>query len=263
MHRAVVALSGALGISAIVCVSVLIPYSAAHAGNCSGKVLLRKYRCTVTSSSEQTRSKPSRSTAGRHRGVGATSKPCGAASVRTQKRSGRYANFVGPIARPCPTAKRQRASTYELALRANAEVSVPVPVVQTAPPRGKRELIGIPTWFWLDEAQWGTRRATASAGGASATVTASAFELLIDPGDGSRAFTCHVPWMPYKNDPGHKSNCTHTFAHPGWYIARVTVDWAADWSGSDGDGGTLPTIGRTVTFPIHVVEARSELVANP
>lgn len=261
MQRSIAAPLGVLALSTIACMVILLPHQPANAGTCSGKLLLKKYRCTPTS--RHTASRPGRSVPTRHGGTGATGAPCGLASVHTQKRSGRYNNFLGPIARPCPTATKQEVSTYELALKANAEVPVPVPMILTAPPRGKREVINIPTWFWLDDSQWGKRTATATAGGASATVTASAYELLIDPGDDTGTLICHAPWSPYKKESRRRSNCTHEFKHPGRYEARVTVNWGADWSGSDGDGGTLPTIGRTVTFPIHVVEARSELIGNP
>ncbi|HEX6445428.1 MAG TPA: hypothetical protein VF053_10095 [Streptosporangiales bacterium] len=161
----------------------------------------------------------------------------------------------------CKPAKRKGPSTWALAQRASNLLTVPEPLVRTAPPRGKRELVGIPTWFWLDKSQWSDRSATARAGDVSATVTASAYEIVIDPGDGSDPFTCSAPWTPYAD--GARSNCTHAYAHSGRYTAAVTANWGADWTGSDGDGGTLPTVGRTVRFRVQVVQARSELIANP
>lgn len=158
----------------------------------------------------------------------------------------------------CPTG---HVSTAGLAVQAANRLPIPAPAIRTAPPRGKRELIGIPTWFWPAKSQWAPRSATASAGGVSSTVTATAYELTIDLGDGSDPFTCHAPWTPYH--AGRQSTCKQAFTHSGRYTVTATVRWAADWHGSDGNGGTLPTISRTATFPIHVVEARSELIANP
>lgn len=152
-------------------------------------------------------------------------------------------------------------SAWELAQRASNLLTVPKPLIRTAPPRGKRELVGIPTWFWLDKSQWTDRSATARAGNVSATVTASAYEILVDAGDGSEPFTCSAPWAPYV--PGAKSTCAHTYRHSGSYTVTVTAYWGADWTGSDGNGGTLPTIGRTLRFGVQVVQARSELIANP
>ncbi|MBO0826740.1 MAG: hypothetical protein J2P24_03075 [Streptosporangiales bacterium] len=167
--------------------------------------------------------------------------------------------LIGPPVKPqCPN---RRVSTAGLAIQATNRLPIPAPAVRTAPPRSKRELVGIPTWFWLDKSQWATRSATASAGGVSSTVTASPYELVLDVGDGSDPFTCRAPWTPYR-DGGH-SSCTRAFMHSGRYTVTATVRWAADWHGSDGNGGTLPTMNQTVRFPVQVVQARSELVANP
>lgn len=177
-----------------------------------------------------------------------------------------YGHGLAQVA--CPTTKlpgrrpRRQVSIHELVVEAQTKLAPPKPLVQTAPPRGKRELVGIPTWIWLDKSQSGKRRSSASGGGLSVTITASAYALVIDPGDGSDALVCRSPWTPYEDDSQETSSCTHTYARSGSYTITVTVRWAADWSGSGG-GGTLPTISRSVSFPVDVVQARSELVANP
>lgn len=161
----------------------------------------------------------------------------------------------------CKPQDPKGPSAWELAQRASNLLTVPKPLIRTAPPRGKRELVGIPTWFWLDKSQWTDRSATARAGDVSATVTASAYEIVVEAGDGSDPFTCSAPWTPYVD--GAKSACTHAYRHSGRYTVTVAAYWGADWTGSDGNGGTLPTVGRTVRFSVQVVQARSELVANP
>lgn len=193
------------------------------------------------------------------------SRPHGSTGVEG---SGYTESCIGPAPKnpdnwnpECKPADPKGPSSWELAQRANNLLPVPKPLVRTAPPRGKRELVGIPTWFWLDKTQWAERSATAKAGGVSATVTASAYQIVVDPGDGSDPFTCGAPWIPYAD--GATSDCTHAYTHSGRYTVTVTADWGADWTGSDGNGGTLPTIGRTVRFGVDVVQARSELIANP
>ncbi|MGH3097885.1 MAG: hypothetical protein ACRDMV_18030, partial [Streptosporangiales bacterium] len=152
-------------------------------------------------------------------------------------------------------------TTLTLAQRALARLPVPAPSIQTAPPRGTNALVQMPHWFWLAKTQWTSRTATAQLGGLSATVTARPTNLTIDPGDGSEAFTCTPPWTPYTH--GAESTCTHTFTHHGTYTATVTAHWTAAWTGSDGDGGALPALARTTTFPIKVVQAHSQLIADP
>lgn len=178
-----------------------------------------------------------------------------------------YATYCPQMIQTGPLVNRQqlcparRVSTAGLAVQATNRLPIPAPAIRTAPARGKRELVGVPTWFWLDRNQWAARSATASAGGVSSTVTATAYELVLDVGDRSEPFTCRAPWTPYR-DGGH-SSCTRAFTHSGRYTVTATVRWAADWHGSDGNGGTLPTMSRTVQFPVQVVQARSELIANP
>lgn len=167
-----------------------------------------------------------------------------------------------PDGSPSHNDQHAHITIRQLIAEAQTKLAPPKPLVQTAPPRGTRELVGIPTWFWLDKSQWRKRSSSASAGGLSVAITASAYELVIDSGDGSDAVVCKPPWTPYKGDPNVTSSCTHTYTHSGNYRITVRARWGADWSGSGG-GGTLPTISRSASFPVTVVQARSELIANP
>ncbi|MGH3425875.1 MAG: hypothetical protein ACRDO8_14175 [Nocardioidaceae bacterium] len=156
---------------------------------------------------------------------------------------------------------RSTVTTLSLAQRARARLPVPAPAIHTAPPRDTNALVRMPHWFWLAHTQWASRSATARLGELSATVAARATSLTINPGDGTEAFTCTPPWTPYTH--GATSSCTHTFTHHGRYTATITVHWTASWTGSDGDGGTLPALSATTTFPIKVVQAHSQLIADP
>ncbi|MQA02908.1 MAG: hypothetical protein GEV07_09360 [Streptosporangiales bacterium] len=147
-----------------------------------------------------------------------------------------------------------------LSERAYERLPVPAPVVRTAPPKDKRMLVRMPTWFWLGEAQHGSRSATARAGDNWATVTASARTVVVDPGDDP--VTCAAPGVSYAKDADEDAACTHAYEESGTYTVRVTVRWGASWVGSDGDGGSLPAVGRSASFRVTVVESRSELVAG-
>lgn len=188
---------------------------------------------------------------------GRSGQPCLLTLDLSQAATGSWASrTVGK----CPSGK-SGVSSRDLYQRALAILPIPNPLIKTAPPRGKRELVNMPTWFWLDKSQWGTRSKRATDGNVWAAVQASTFEIVIDPGDGTEPFTCRAPWTQYQ--PGNQSSCTHAYTHSGIYTVKVTARWAADWSGSDGDGGTLPTFTRSAQFGVHVVQARSELIANP
>lgn len=113
---------------------------------------------------------------------------------------------------------------------------------------------------WLDESQWSTRSDTARAGRKWAKITASAQQLVIDPGDGGDVVRCAAPGVPYAHDIPAEEACTFTYARSGTYTVTVTASWGANWTGSDGDGGQLSAVGRSTSFQVTVVEARSELI---
>lgn len=157
-------------------------------------------------------------------------------------------------------------SPVVLSRQAGARLPIPKPVIVTAPPRGKTMLVRLPTWFWLDDSQADPRSATARAGGVWAKATASAYRVTVDPGDGSEPVTCDAPGVAYSHDhtaAEEEQACTHAYTHSGSYTVTVTVSWGADWAGSDGNGGTLPTLNRSARFPVKVVQARSELIDDP
>lgn len=154
-------------------------------------------------------------------------------------------------------------TTLTLAYQARERLPIPTPLIRTAPPRGTKALVHMPHWHWLAKSQATPRSKTARARDVWATATVQAFELTIDPGDGTDPYTCAAPGTRYTKtaDPDHA--CTHTYATSGDYTVTVTASWAGDWHGSDGNAGTLPTMNVTTTFPLHVVESRSELVDDP
>jgi len=150
---------------------------------------------------------------------------------------------------------------------AQNELTLPLPGVETAPPRGNDGLVGLPEWFWIDPAQWHPQTARVAAGGVWVQVTATPRSVQVQPGTGTAGtgVTCHGPGTPYNpklDASAQHSNCTYTYAQssdglPGnAYRASVTVTWAATWQGSAGGGG-LPPLGRTAAFPLPVAEAQA------
>lgn len=193
------------------------------------------------------------------------------ATLRPLTPDGRGWGKVTTPARACeaPVGRNPNqpaVSPVVLSRQAGARLPIPKPVIVTAPPRGKTMLVRLPTWFWLDDSQAEPRSATARAGDVWAKATASAYRITVDPGDGSEPVTCDVPGVAYTHDhtPAEEEQaCTHAYTHSGSYTVTVTVSWGADWAGSDGNGGTLPTLNRSARFPVKVVQARSELIDDP
>jgi hypothetical protein len=132
------------------------------------------------------------------------------------------------------------------------------PVVKLRPDRPPAQLVYVPTWFWVDSGSWGTRSATASAGGLSVTATAKAVKSVWSAGDSSHAETCHGRGTPWKSgmDPSKASpTCGHTYTTPstGTYTVKATVTWEITWSGG-GQSGTRPPLTTTADMALQVVE---------
>ncbi len=96
--------------------------------------------------------------------------------------------------------------------RAVKELVLPLPQVSSAPPRGRRGMVEIRQWFWLDGAgQWTTKSKRVQVGDVWAEVTASLRWLVIAPGAGLPDVVCDGPGTPYDSDrppQEQESGCT-------------------------------------------------------
>lgn len=162
-------------------------------------------------------------------------------------------------------------SPEELAQRAAADLVLPVPVVRTAPPRGRDGLVGLPEFFWANRAGWRPHKRRAEAGGVWAQVTATPSRLVVRPGTGD-SLTCEGPGTPYDRsrvpaDQDH--SCTFTYRRSSAGLSasayRVTAEvvWTATWVGSGGAGGVLPSLTRSSSFPVRVAEAQALIQRRP
>lgn len=155
-----------------------------------------------------------------------------------------------------------RVSRAGLALRAWADLRLPLPAVRTAPPRGSKGLVGLPEWVWIPRSQWHAMTKRVSAGGAWVQVTATPKQLIITPGAGLSPIWCAGPGTAYDSNRAASSqhtDCSYTYAtssasQPG-AAYRVTVQVV--WVGSGGAGGVLPDISRGTSFALPVAEAQS------
>jgi hypothetical protein len=164
-----------------------------------------------------------------------------------------------------PAAAAPQVTPQQLLQWARSKLSLPLPGIRTAPPRGSEGLVGLPEWFWVDPGQWHPVTARVAVGAVWAQVTARPARITIRPGTGATV-TCPGPGTPY--NPGlpaqaQHSDCTFTYGQssdglPGnAYQASATVTWDASWQGSGGAGGALGPAGQTAAFPVPVAEAQS------
>ncbi|MCC5954326.1 MAG: hypothetical protein JJU45_20055 [Acidimicrobiia bacterium] len=149
-----------------------------------------------------------------------------------------------------------------------AALTLTPPAVSTNPPSGADHLVGLHTWVWHD-GPWQRQSATATVATTSATVEASPTRLTIDPGDGTPPQRCTGPGRPptsHTADRPTPGDCTHQWKHrstrdhpEGTYPLTITIEWAAHWHGTTGNGGELGTLTTTATVPIRVREAQAVL----
>jgi hypothetical protein len=152
-----------------------------------------------------------------------------------------------------------------LAQQAVRRLRLPAPAIRVNPlitvdsPGPPAQLVHVPTWLWVDSGSWGTRRATATAGGLSVTATAQPARVEWSTGDGG-AETCAGPGTPWKpgSDASKASSCSHTYVTPsppgGAYTLRATVTWEISWSGG-GQSGTRPALSTTSQLALRVLSA--------
>ncbi len=148
---------------------------------------------------------------------------------------------------------------------AQQQLVLDVPEVATSPPRGGTQLVGVPVWFWVDDAE--PTATTATVPGLAATLTATPWTTHVSISGGSGpstaddvSFDCPgggTPWVAGRHGERERSDCSHAFDWHGTHTVDVTVDWALTWTATNGQSGTLPAASRTTTFTLRIEEAQA------
>lgn len=163
-----------------------------------------------------------------------------------------------------PADPESGPSPEVLARQAYDQVPLVIPQPRTAPPADADQVVGFPTWLWVEPAVWQAFTAEAAIPGLSVTVTATPRQVAWDMGDGTR-FTCDGPGTPWNPDggDGQVSDCEHAYqfvsaGEPGGrYRVTVTVTWSVSWQASTGETGTLADASRTAAFGLRVGERQA------
>ncbi len=153
------------------------------------------------------------------------------------------------------------AATERALDEARRRLDLPLPQPALNPPTA--QLVGVPTWLWVD-GPWVPVSATAAVGAVTATVTATPVDVVWDTGDGTTT-TCDAgtPYDPTRPPAGQRSRCTHVFTRTsagrpgGTYAVTATVTYEVTWSASSGGAGALGTLTRSTTIPVTVTEAQA------
>lgn len=169
-----------------------------------------------------------------------------------------------------------QVSPAELARQAVGRLPLPVPEAHHNPDSSAgrpQTIVGVPTWLWVSPASFRPMTQTVSAGGVSATVTATPVSTAWTTGSPDAPnVTCQgggTPYAPSTASTGQDSDCTTTYRRSSaampqtgpapndrFFTASVTTIWQVSWTGTGGLTGTLPNLRRSSTFPIAVAEVQ-------
>ena len=150
-----------------------------------------------------------------------------------------------------------------LAQQALQRVPLPSPSIAMSPGGDIPLLVNLPTFLWIEPAQWSPVTASASAGGVTSTVTATPERVVWDMGQGD-SVTCNGPGAPYVPtlpDDAQPSDCSYTYRASSarspdkTFTVTATVEWHVTWSASGAPGGgDLGTSRRASTTIVRVAE---------
>jgi hypothetical protein len=152
-----------------------------------------------------------------------------------------------------------------LALQAESKLPLASPTIETAPPSGTPQLVGVPTWLWIDSGPWQDMSATATAGMVVATATAIPAKVVWNMGDGNQV-TCDGPGTVYDpSTPNAATDCSHTWTQPsssatnGEFTVTATVYWQVAWTAAGAPGGgTFGLVaGPTTQQEVRVTESQA------
>ena len=157
-----------------------------------------------------------------------------------------------------------RVDPTELLAAARRRLTLPFPSPHTNP--SGAQVVGVPTWLWVDGQSWNQLTSVAAVPGVSVTVVAQPVRSVWSMGDGSHV-KCAGAGTPFDSshaDPAASSSCSYTYRRSSVgepdheFHGLVTVEWHATWSvGGAPGGGDLGSLFRSASFSTGVAEIQA------
>ncbi len=154
-----------------------------------------------------------------------------------------------------PPADAPATNPATVAATARDRLNLPAPILGVSPVGD--QLIGLPTWLWIDPATWRRISAAARVPGVTTTATAVPLSVVWAVGDGSTV-TCRGAGTVYTaaTPPGAASpDCGYVFrspSPPAGFRMTATVHWSVSWQGA-GRAGVFPDLVSTTAVTVHVL----------
>jgi hypothetical protein len=151
-----------------------------------------------------------------------------------------------------------------LAQQAVSQLGIPNLQIDASPAVGADQLVGLPTWLWLEPDGWHPITATAAVPGESVTATATPTSVTWNLGDGT-SMVCQGPGTPYttadaSGAPSPTCGYTYRTSSAGQpndtFAVTATVSWSVSWAGG-GQTGTVPALENTASTALRVAQVES------
>lgn len=167
-----------------------------------------------------------------------------------------------------PSPKRgQRVPVEGVVRRAVEKLRLPEPVIRTSPDEDDVQVVGVPTWMWVQHSRWAPVTQTAEVPGLRVTATAIPRRAVWSMGEGG-VVTCTGPGTSYSREfrPEVPSpDCGYTYRVSSLagvgrkFKVSVRVAWDVEWRGG-GQSGRLPGLVITAERPLVVDEVQAVVV---
>ncbi len=158
----------------------------------------------------------------------------------------------------------EASSPGQLSWLAVERLQLPAPALRMNPSADTVQMVGVPTWLWLDRSGWRPVSETARVPGLSVTATARPVRVAWSMGEGGRV-VCDGPGTPYSMDypaGAHSPDCSYTyirssFGEPeGKFQVSAAVTWEVTWEGG-GESGQVPDLTTLGEVPVTVEEIQA------
>ncbi|MBI0293238.1 hypothetical protein JBE04_01685 [Streptomyces sp. PRKS01-29] len=164
--------------------------------------------------------------------------------------------------------KHKRQVPVEVVVRQAIEkLRLPKPVIRTSPDEDDVQVVGVPTWMWVQRSTWAPVTQTAEVPGLRVTATASPRRAVWSMGEGGLV-TCTGPGTPYSQNfrPEEPSpDCGYIYRMASLtevgreFKISVQVTWDVEWHGG-GQSGRVPGLVITAERPLAVDEVQAVVV---
>jgi hypothetical protein len=136
------------------------------------------------------------------------------------------------------------------------------PTVNMAPEPPLMTYVGLPTWLWMDEGQWGNVTGSATAGSTTVTVVAEPVRVTWNLGDGVE--TCASAGREWRRgmSSAEQTDCAYAFQRVsdfepgGVFEVRAIISYAVNWTCAGSCLAAAGTLGEVSGATSDVVAIR-------